>query len=1593
MWWNRKEDMHMRGVATLLLLIGLILSNMFVFVNMAEGAVSTGNTASLITSSQRVHQNSTAYPSFGISATSTGTDRLSSITVRVYPVNGFTMGDLQTISRDATVSGIALYRDDGNVDDLLDPADTPVNASSTSVTSSGTYYTVQLSYGSESIPSSVSGQYHWILTFRTSTSIADGDIFYLSIPAGGILFSDSSSQPSVAVNTSSITCHHTFLYPLSTAPVIMGERGTPTSEMAVVGIAIDSGITGLEHLKSISFSVAQSLNISRLLAPLSTDPSTSGVALYRDNGSNTGDVFSSTDDWGITPQTVTYLSGRITLNFSTSATETLLPSVRTGRHEYFLVLRTPENLQDAVRYYLNFSTVSILVEGRTGEVRGLPCYTSSASVLTDSSPPSLSTATISITSTSGYFWAADTDGEGNDDRVYYNNLPGQGSGQFVTIRIRGYSEDNPDYMEGEPAFNQRPEGPKDDRDQTDQQITYRITSYGTVDNPLTVKLVDKAGHITFYNVSFLEDNTPPRINSTWIRENSPYIYGDNESREIFFRPEMPRPTPLYIEGRAWEPANESGLWMATFSEEGSLDRSPSEDLTPAEFSGMYLISSTSDSDSSPISVYVYDHVRNFVTLHYNYTNVTGRPEVSILNPLRGSTVSGTVTVSARVNSTAPIYSVKVSFDGGKSYREMYPWRGNEYRYTWDTFSSPEGVVVMVVRAEDVVNGVRSTGSWVRVDNYPLFCDIVSPSYGEALRGVEEIVVNTSSYATVVRAYVGNTLIAVKYTGGEERVVLPFDTRMVQDGTHTLRVKVWGLGNETTESTVTIMVDNTPPSLLSKGIIYPRGQTGLKRGDNATFLVRLQDNTSGVAEVEGNFISLGGGIKESFYDDGMHGDGGANDGIWATSEIKINATWAYHVIKVWVKDRAGNVLNFTWKVAVDNHPPLVERAEVLYPDQQIAAKWGDKVRIRAKVSEKTTPVYVSLVLDTSGSMQGEKISRLKEAARTFINYTRSIDYISIYRFTPYGTPLRVLNFTRMNTSGKARAIQIVNSLAANASTPIWDAIGSAVLYTLQNSKGASATVAITDGQDDILRGYPFEEASNTWCPWHNWTETRYVYRHLGKYMLETPLGPLYQWFDNPIYEYRRGLLRAPIPIFTIGLGLEHHSPPDYPRAPQRPLNNSIDNKYAYWAGESGTPEYNLWRIATTSAGGKYYYAPSASQLISIFRGIAYSLFSQDSPGKVTEVKIFSEILPGGELSLFDDGNHSDGDPGDGLFGSDTFTVRDPSTTIKTVSILVKDWAGNQNISSLDFVLDNLPPEMRWARVLYPEEQGYVADGQKISLLLNATDNGTGIVDITADMSSLGYLSKLHLTRVEGDNYTVNNITVISGGIPNGHYRVPIEVLDGAGNSVVQMVDVRVVNDHAAPEIYITKPLWGEVVGEILEIEAVILDESEILWANATLSGGDENITAGYLTQDGNVWRLQISTKFIPEGAYNLTVSAVDITRKVGISTAVRIYIDRGSPIIVVWSPHPGEVLKGTVWLNYTLQENNVLQANIIVDGGVVYPLTMRFNTRLLPDGPHRLTFQVTDIAGRTSKVDVDVIVDNTPPELSPIVPTFGEILEG
>ncbi|MDG6224508.1 MAG: PA14 domain-containing protein [Candidatus Thermoplasmatota archaeon] len=273
------------------------------------------------------------------------------------------------------------------------------------------------------------------------------------------------------------------------------------------------------------------------------------------------------------------------------------------------------------------------------------------------------------------------------------------------------------------------------------------------------------------------------------------------------------------------------------------------------------------------------------------------------------------------------------------------------------------------------------------------------------------------------------------------------------------------------------------------------------------------------------------------------------------------------------------------------------------------------------AEVRSPVDVVLVIDTSGSMSGSKIQSARTAAKTFVDQMGEYDRVALYRFTSSEDPWRVQDLTYMTAANKVSTKSTIDGFPANSWTPIWDTIGDAIQYSISNGQPGRtpAVVAMTDGDDWGTNGREtgseryapgsdagLSHADTTWgrrdMSGLRWGDPQKQYLDewgvAGRdiYRRTSTSGGSYVNL-NSVHDMRTGLINAPVYVFTIGLGI---SPRDttYVNGGSTPPSQS-------WSPH--TTEYDLWQIAHKSSynsigRGKYYYAPTANELQTIYDDI-------------------------------------------------------------------------------------------------------------------------------------------------------------------------------------------------------------------------------------------------------------------------------------------------------------------------------------------------------------------------------------------------------
>ncbi|MGA1873627.1 MAG: hypothetical protein ACMUHY_08130, partial [Thermoplasmatota archaeon] len=325
--------------------------------------------------------------------------------------------------------------------------------------------------------------------------------------------------------------------------------------------------------------------------------------------------------------------------------------------------------------------------------------------------------------------------------------------------------------------------------------------------------------------------------------------------------------------------------------------------------------------------------------------------------------------------------------------------------------------------------------------------------------------------------------------------------------------------------------------------------------------------------------------------------------------------------------------------------------------------------------ETADVLISFVIDDSASMEARYSSsnktwleEAKDAALTLLEQLSDDSVVvSIWDFsgnnerryagptdrrtsengiqtTIRRDPIRIGD-DFSGVSGRDRVRNEIDGMDNPSGTTIlWDAIGEAyldVVYWSTYYPDLNPTVIVlSDGMDlqasdrsglsVTTADNKIEGGSTYWSPWDDMAAgEQYHQYHLGKYTLDwsTPSTSTYWMYamaQGSMTHDRTGLLYSDIPIYTVGLGVEHHEPPYEPVLHTWPVSSIGSHVLDYSNAmcddpvcqESGTLEYNLWRIADTSD-AKYFYAPTADELKEVFKTIGTILANPQQQTRSSE----------------------------------------------------------------------------------------------------------------------------------------------------------------------------------------------------------------------------------------------------------------------------------------------------------------------------------------------------------------------------------------
>ncbi len=123
--------------------------------------------------------------------------------------------------------------------------------------------------------------------------------------------------------------------------------------------------------------------------------------------------------------------------------------------------------------------------------------------------------------------------------------------------------------------------------------------------------------------------------------------------------------------------------------------------------------------------------------------------------------------------------------------------------------------------------------------------------------------------------------------------------------------------------------------------------------------------------------------------------------------------------------------------------------------------SQEVQIASLAPANNEPINVALLLDTSGSMVGEKMDAARKAAAKFISDLQSSDRVAVLTFDL--TTVHKIDFTTDHTAARQQ-VELIQP-TPGAGTCLYDAAYQTIQTTADQPAGRRAVILLTDGVDE------------------------------------------------------------------------------------------------------------------------------------------------------------------------------------------------------------------------------------------------------------------------------------------------------------------------------------------------------------------------------------------------------------------------------------------------------------------------------------------------------------------------------------------------
>lgn len=314
---------------------------------------------------------------------------------------------------------------------------------------------------------------------------------------------------------------------------------------------------------------------------------------------------------------------------------------------------------------------------------------------------------------------------------------------------------------------------------------------------------------------------------------------------------------------------------------------------------------------------------------------------------------------------------------------------------------------------------------------------------------------------------------------------------------------------------------------------------------------------------------------------------------------------------------------------------------------------------------------------------------------------------------------------------------------------------------------------------------------------------------------------------------------------------------------------------------------------------------------------------------------------------------------------------------TLSVKAYDNAGNVRVSSaVGVTVDNVGPA---ASITAPVSNARVAGTVQVSATAG-DDVGLARVEFYVDGALIGT-----------DTNAPYGVSWNSATVTDGNHVLTAKAVDNAGN-VGTSGAVGVTTDNTPPTAALTAPAQGVVLRGSVSLAASASDNQAIskveFYDGAALIGSASTVP----------YSLSWNTVAVADGAHTLTVKAYDTFGNAGTSAAVGVTVDNTAPTTALSAPAQGAQLRGTVQVSATASDNQaVARVELYADQTLLgtattAPYALSWDTTTVANGSITLTANAYDTAGNVAQsAGRTVTVDNTAPTVAITSPANGATL--